>query len=131
MNMTTMNNFICAFICILSAITYGQEQKHAPTVTPIANIDHYGIDFEVLEFGSNPDTAYVNALNLDEFEHTRKHDEDNHIHDLINGYTIVIYSFEKAQMRKSNAQEMKGTHQFNPFRSGFQQKKRKLFNFKS
>lgn len=98
---------ILCFGLFYANIFWAQDGKQVYNTNTLQNIERYKIDFEVLEFGSNPDTAYVNALPLHEYEIVRLHNEDNKVFDLANGYTIILYSYEKAAIRKAEHQANK------------------------
>jgi hypothetical protein len=108
-----MKSALLLFLMLLcSNIFWAQTQKSVTPAVTVQNIEHYKIDFEVVGFSNGIDTAYVNSLSLSEFEHNRKKEEDVTIYDLNTGYSIILYSYEKVQIRKSEVQDSK-SHQLN------------------
>lgn len=97
-------------ILLCSNIFWAQTDKIALPAVSVQNIEHYKIDFEVIGFQNGVDTVYVNSLSLSEFEHNRKKDEDVTVYDLNMGYSIILYSYDKVLIRKSEVQDSK-SHQ--------------------
>lgn len=84
-----------------------QSERFAPSVQhTLTNIDRYKIDYELVDQSSIvSDNSILSEINLERIELLRHETDDVISLDKNTGLEIIIYSVQKAGIRKSNSPE--------------------------
>ena len=85
---------------LFAGIIYSQTGKSVGQQYNPTNMERLYVDYEIKN-NSSPDSALITHLDINQYDHFRQQSIDVEVTDTSNNIIIILYSIDKASLRKS------------------------------